>query len=126
MPEDTAHYAPQEPFATGLRGRCPRCGQGRLFSGFLDITPRCSTCGLDLSAQDSGDGPVAFIVLIVGFAVVGAALVVEVKYGWPVWLHLMVWLPLALVGCLGLMRPFKATLIALQYKYRRHEFEPGG
>ena len=80
-------------------------------------------CGLDLSKQDSGDGPAAFIILIVGFVVVGAALVVEVRYGWPVWLHLLVWLPLAVVLCLALMRPFKATLIALQYKHRRHEFD---
>lgn len=113
------------PFAAGLGGRCPRCGQGRLFRGFLAVAPRCEHCGLDLSAQDSGDGPVAFIILIVGFLVVGAALVVEVRWGWPVWLHMLVWLPLALAGCLALMRPFKATLIALQYKHRRHEFDAG-
>ena len=77
------------------------------------------------SAQDSGDGPAAFIILIVGFVVVGAALVVEVKYGWPVWLHLLVWLPLTVLGCLALMRPFKGVLIALQYRHRRHEFDAG-
>ena len=117
--------APPSPFATGLAGRCPRCGQGRLFRGLLTVAPRCEACGLDLSVQDSGDGPAAFIILIVGFVVVGAALIVEVRYGWPVWLHLLVWLPLTLVLCLALMRPFKATLIALQYKHRRHEFDAG-
>lgn len=117
--------APPSPFATGLAGRCPRCGRGRLFRGFLTVAPRCEACGLDLSVQDSGDGPAAFIILIVGFVVVGAALIVEVRYGWPVWLHLLVWLPLTLVLCLALMRPFKATLIALQYKHRRHEFDAG-
>jgi uncharacterized protein (DUF983 family) len=110
------------PLATGLAGRCPRCGRGRLFRGFLAIVDRCEVCGLDLAAQDSGDGPVAFIVLIVGFVVVGAALIVEVKYGWPVWLHLLVWLPLTVVLCLGLMRPFKGVLVALQYRHRRDEF----
>jgi uncharacterized protein (DUF983 family) len=109
----------------GLLGRCPRCGRGRLFAGFLRVAPRCEACGLDLSAQDSGDGPAAFIILIVGFAVVGAALVVEVAYGWPVWLHLLVWLPLAVLGCLALLRPLKGILIALQYKHRRHEFDAG-
>jgi uncharacterized protein (DUF983 family) len=93
--------------------------------GFISVAPRCRACGLDLSAQDSGDGPAAFIVLIVGFVVVGAALVTEVRYGWPVWLHLLVWLPLTVAGCLVLMRPFKGTLIAIQHKHRRHEFDAG-
>lgn len=112
-------------WATGLAGRCPRCGCGRLFRGFLAVAPRCEVCGLDLSAQDSGDGPAAFIILVVGVVVVGAALVVEVREGWPVWLHLAVWLPLTLALCLVLMRPFKATLIALQHKHRRHDFDVG-
>lgn len=113
------------PLATGLGGRCPRCGQGRLFRGFLTVVDRCDVCGLNLAAQDSGDGPVAFIVLLVGFIVVGGALVVEVKYGWPVWLHLLVWLPLTVVLCVALMRPFKGVLVALQYKHRRDEFDAG-
>lgn len=71
------------PFATGLAGRCPRCGRGRLFQGFLSVVPRCDACGLDLSVQDSGDGPAAFIILIVGVLVVGGALVVEVRSGCP-------------------------------------------
>ena len=117
--------AASSPLATGLTGHCPRCGRGRLFNGFLAVAPRCEACGLDLSLQDSGDGPVALIVLLVGFIVVIAALVVEVRYGWPVWLHLLVWLPLSALLCLVLMRPFKGILIALQYKHRRHEFDAG-
>lgn len=113
------------PFVAGLTGCCPRCGQGRLFRGFLTVAPRCEACGLDLSAQDSGDGPAAFIILIVGFAIVGTALVVEVKYSWPIWLHLLVWLPLTIIACLVLMRPGKGLLIALQYRHRRHEFGGG-
>ncbi|MCS6877136.1 MAG: DUF983 domain-containing protein [Geminicoccaceae bacterium] len=107
------------PFRAGLACRCPRCGRGPLFAGFLSVVPRCAVCGLDLREQDSGDGPVAFIVLIVGFLVVGAALLVEVRWGWPLALHLFVWLPLAVALCLVLMRPFKATLVALQYRHRR-------
>ena len=113
------------PFAIGLAGRCPPFGQGRLFQGFLTVAPACGHCGLDLSAQDSGDGPVAFIVLVVGFVVVIAALLVEVRYGLPVWLHLLVWLPLSVMLCLVLMRPLKGLLIALQYRHRRHEFDAG-
>jgi uncharacterized protein (DUF983 family) len=114
------------PLAAGLAGRCPRCGHGRLFAGFLSISQRCVACGLDLSRQDSGDGPVAFIVLIVGSIVLGGALIVEVKWGWPVWLHLLVWLPLTVLLCMACMRPLKGALIGLQYRYRRNEFDDDG
>jgi uncharacterized protein (DUF983 family) len=93
-----------------------------LCEGFLAVRRRCSVCGLDLSAQDSGDGPVAFIVLIVGAIVVGLALIAEARYEPPIWLHLLLWLPLTIVLVLALMRPLKAILIALQYKHRRHDF----
>jgi uncharacterized protein (DUF983 family) len=108
--------------AAGLRCRCPACGEGPLFQGFLTVRPRCALCGADLSAQDSGDGAVAFIVLIVGAIVVTLALLTEVRYGPPVWLHLLLWLPLTMVLVLALMRPFKSVLIALQYRHRRHDF----
>lgn len=107
----------------GLTGRCPECGSGQIFQGFLKIRERCAACGFNLSAQDSGDGPVAFIILIVGFVIVGAALIVEVKYGWPVWLHMVVWLPLAMIGCLALMRPLKGLMIALQHRHLRNTFD---
>lgn len=113
------------PLSAGLRCRCPRCGEGALFKGFLTVRKTCPVCGLDLTAQDSGDGPVAFIVLIVGAIVVGGALFLEVAYEPPVWVHLLLWLPLTLALTLALMRPFKATLIALQYKHLRHEFHDG-
>lgn len=111
---------------TGLLGRCPDCGKGNLFRGFLTVVDHCEVCGADLREQDSGDGPVAFITLIAGAIVVIAALVVEVKYGWPIWLHMVVWLPLAAGLCIGLMRPLKGLMIALQYKHRRSDFERTG
>jgi uncharacterized protein (DUF983 family) len=114
--------SPPSALAAGLRCRCPACGRGPLFEGFLRVRHGCPVCGTDVSAHDSGDGPVAFIILIVGGLVVGLALVTEVKYQPPVWLHLIVWLPLAAGLILALMRPFKATLIALQYKHRRQDF----
>ncbi|HET6519952.1 MAG TPA: DUF983 domain-containing protein, partial [Geminicoccaceae bacterium] len=77
----------------GLAARCPRCGEGRLFGGFLTVRPRCEVCGLNLAAQDSGDGPAAFIILIVGFLAVGGLLITEVVYQPPVWVHLAIWLP---------------------------------
>jgi uncharacterized protein (DUF983 family) len=114
------------PFAAGLRSRCPACGRGALFRGFLTVREHCPACGADLSAQDSGDGPAAFIVLIVGAIVVALALVSEVRYEPPVWLHLVLWLPLTLVLVLALMRPFKAMMIALQYKHRPDDFTQQG
>ena len=121
MAEDRALYAPQNPIAVGLNGRCPRCGQGRLFKGFLNLAPRCSACGLDFSFADSADGPAVFVILIVGFLIAGAALLTEIAYSPPIWVHLVVWLPLVLVLCLGMLRPLKGLLVALQYHHRAEE-----
>jgi uncharacterized protein (DUF983 family) len=121
--------SPAQPsaLAAGLRSRCPACGRGPLFRGFVTVRERCPVCAADLSGQDSGDGPVAFIVLLVGAVVVTLALLAEVAWQPPVWLHLLLWLPLTVLLVLALMRPFKSTLIALQYKHRRDDFgEPPG
>lgn len=121
MSEDRALYAPQNPIQAGLRGRCPRCGEGRLFSGFLSHPPACAACGLDFSFADSADGPAVFVILIVGFIVAGAALLTEIAYSPPIWFHFLVWLPLVLVLCLGLLRPLKGVLVTLQYHHRAEE-----
>lgn len=109
------------PYRAGFLCRCPRCGQGRLFSGFLTLAPRCETCGLDYTFMDSGDGPAVFIILIAGFIVVGCALIVEVVYQPPFWLHAALWLPLILLVTLAPLRPMKALLIALQYHHKASE-----
>ncbi|SNB65106.1 Uncharacterized conserved protein, DUF983 family [Arboricoccus pini] len=109
--------------ATAFLGRCPACGCGNIFKHFIVVRERCEPCGQIMGGHDSGDGPVAFIVLIAGFAVLIPALIVEVKYSWPIWLHMLVWLPLAAFLSIGLIRPFKGFLLALQYRYRRHEFD---
>jgi uncharacterized protein (DUF983 family) len=82
------------------------------------VRPACPACGLDYSRVDFGDGPAVFIIMFLGFVVVGLALWVEMTYEPPVWLHLLLWTPLILVGSLALLRPFKATLIALQYRHK--------
>jgi len=109
------------PFKAGLLGRCPRCGRGNLFKGFLGVDEACSACGLDFAKVDTGDGPAVFIILIAGFLIVGLALIVEVSYQPPYWLHAAIFLPLAIVLPVVLLRPFKATLIALQYHNRARE-----
>lgn len=114
----TLSYDTVSPFRTGIAGVCPRCAQGPLFSGYLDVVDRCAACGLDLTQHNSGDGPAVFIVFILGAVIVGLALVVEMLFAPPVWLHLALWLPLSLAGSLALLRPFKGVLIALQYRHR--------
>ena len=106
------------PILAGLTCRCPACGKGRLFAGYLALAPACEVCGLDYTHADSGDGPAVFVILILGFAAVGAALVVEVAFRPPYWLHVVLWLPAILGGSLGLLRPFKAILVALQFKHK--------
>src|SRR5882757_8850523 len=105
----------------GLRCRCPRCGEGRLFEGFLTLQPRCERCGLDYSFADSADGPAFFVMSISGFIVVFAALAVEVLYQPPFWLHAVLWLPLILVTTLLPLRPAKGLMIAVQYHHKAAE-----
>ena len=106
------------PFSAGLRCRCPRCGQGKLFAGYLTVTDTCSACGLDLKQHDSGDGPAFFVMSIVGVVVVALAMWVEIAYQPAYWIHMVLWGPLILIGTFSLLRPTKALLIALQYRHR--------
>jgi uncharacterized protein (DUF983 family) len=112
---------PPHPVLAGLAGRCPRCGKGKMFAGFLRLKPACETCGLDYSFVDAGDGPAVFVILIAGFIVVGAALVVETLYQPPFWLHAVMWLPLILITTLAPLRAMKGVLIALQYHHKAAE-----
>jgi uncharacterized protein (DUF983 family) len=105
----------------GIVGRCPACGRGKLFSGYLTLAPRCSSCGLDYDFADAGDGPAVFVILVAGFIVVGAALLVEVAYAPPYWVHAALWGPLAVLLPLLLLRSFKGALIGLQYKHKAQE-----
>ncbi len=105
----------------GLLCACPRCGKGKLFRGFLTLRPRCEVCGLDYGFADAGDGPAVFIILFAGFIVVAAALITEVVYQPPFWLHAVLWLPLILIVTLGPLRSAKGLLIALQYHHKAAE-----
>jgi uncharacterized protein (DUF983 family) len=113
--------APVSPFAAGLACRCPRCGKGKLFAGFLTLAERCPMCGLDYSKADSGDGPAVFIIFVLGIVVVPLALGVEALFHPPYWVHALLWPPIILWVALALLRPFKATMIALQFKHHASE-----
>jgi len=118
----TDHSSPTAlPIARGLRGRCPRCGEGKLFKGFLTLRPACEHCGFDYGFADAGDGPAVFVILIGGFIVVFAALFTEFMYQPPYWVHAALWLPLILIVTLGPLRPIKGLMIALQYHHKAAE-----
>ena len=105
----------------GLACKCARCGKGRLYAGFLTLAAKCEACGLDYAFIDSGDGPAVFVIFLAGFIVVGAALIVEVLYQPPFWVHAALWLPLVLITTLGPLRLMKGLLIALQYHHKAAE-----
>jgi len=118
-------HPPVSVFQSAMRGiacRCPRCGRGKLFAGFLTLRPSCDACRLDYAFIDTGDGPAIFIIMLAGAVVVGAALIVEVKYQPPFWVHAALWLPLIVLTTLLPLRSMKSLLIALQF---HHKAAPG-
>ncbi|MEH2565803.1 DUF983 domain-containing protein [Bradyrhizobium sp. AZCC 2289] len=121
MPDQTLPPLAQSAMR-GIACKCPRCGEGKLYAGFLTLAPRCESCGLDYAFIDSGDGPAIFIIMLAGAIVVGAALIVEVNYQPPFWVHAVLWLPLILVTTLLPLRSMKSLLIALQF---HHKAAPG-
>ena len=112
---------PVSPVKAGLGCRCPRCGEGKLYDGFLEFADKCDHCALDFTEFERGDGPAVFIILILSFIVVGLALVVEVKYQPPLWLHAILWGPMIMGGAIAMLRPAKGLIVAMQYYYNASE-----
>jgi uncharacterized protein (DUF983 family) len=110
-------YPPVSPLVAALSCRCPRCGKGKIYDGILTVAPQCSVCGLDISAHDAGDGPAVFVILSLGAWVVLLAILVEIAFAPPIWVHIVLWGPTIIGGAILLLRPFKAGLIALQYRH---------
>ena len=117
--------APPSVLYAGLLCRCPNCGKGPLFEGYLRIRESCTHCGEDLAAHEQGDGPAVFVMMILGFIVVGLALFVELRFAPPLWVHAVLWLPVTLLGALGMLRPFMAIMVALHFRHRKGEVERG-
>jgi uncharacterized protein (DUF983 family) len=107
--------------AAGLKGRCPRCGKGALFHKGLVLREKCESCGLSYAFADSGDGPAVFAIFILGFLVLGGALLLEFKVGPPVWAHVVLWGIVTPLLAFLLLRVLKAMLIAIQYKHKAEE-----
>ena len=114
-------YPPLKPQQTGLVGKCPRCGRGRLFSGFLKMAERCEVCGLDYDFADPADGPAFFVITFACIPVVAFAVWMEVAMGAPYWLNALLTLPLLVLFCILPLRPLKGLLVAQQYIHNAHE-----
>ncbi len=109
------------PVGRAIRGWCPRCGKGRLFTGIVGFRDACPSCGLDYQAFNVGDGAATFLILIVGGIVCVLAIWLELSRSPPWWVHVLLWLPLTLVLTLALMRVAKALLIAQEYAQQARE-----
>ncbi len=120
MSDRTHGTEPSVAFAS-LLARCPHCGRGPLFRGYLKVASACSACGLDYSRFEAGDGPAVFVILIVGAIVAGSALLTEVWFQPPYWVHAVIWGPAVVILSLAFLRPLKAGMIVLQYKHRAEE-----
>ncbi|USI71824.1 DUF983 domain-containing protein [Sphingomonas morindae] len=121
--DDPAPALPPPPrlVAIGLKGLCPRCGAPTLFSGLIAFAPRCAACGLDFTAFNVGDGPAAFLTLIVGTLVCIGAIALELTAHPPFWVHVLIWVPVTLGLVLVLLRVAKAMLLASEYRNRAGE-----
>ena len=108
----------------GLRGRCPNCGRGHMFSRFLKVADRCPVCGEELFHQRADDFPAYLVILLVGHIVVSLELFVETEYAPAIWLQIAVWVPLTIGLALGLIQPIKGAIVAVQWFGGMHGFEP--
>ncbi len=107
----------------GFRGRCPRCGEGKLFRAFLKVDNNCSVCDLDFTPHRADDLPAYLVIVIVGHIVVPTALMIETDYSPPVWLQLAVYLPFVLFASLALLQPVKGAVVGMQWALRMHGFD---
>jgi len=106
---------------SGIKCRCPKCGKGRLFNGFLTLAPKCESCGLDYSFADPADGPAFFVMMTMAVPATAFGIWIELAYEPGLWLHLLTTLPFMLLSCIPPIRPFKAMLIASQYVSKAEE-----
>jgi uncharacterized protein (DUF983 family) len=112
---------PPTPIATGIGGLCPRCAARSLFQGLVTFAPACRACGLDFASFNVGDGPAAFLVLLVGTLITGLAVWLELAAEPPFWVHLLIWPALTLVLVVGALRVAKGMLLSLEYRNAARE-----
>ena len=115
------YYPELSPLTTGLAGKCPRCGRGKLFDGYLSVAKSCKSCGLSYAFADSGDGAAWFVMLFVCVVGVGSILGVEIAYAPPFWVHILLAIPVLILMPLLLLRPVKGFLLCQQWKTKARE-----
>jgi uncharacterized protein (DUF983 family) len=104
-----------------IRGLCPQCGAAGLFRSITGFSAKCAKCGLDFGQFNVGDGPAAFLIMIVGAIVTLCAIIVQLNFEPPFWVHILLWLPVTLGLVLGLLRIAKGALLVLEYRNRARE-----
>lgn len=107
----------------GFLGRCPHCGEGRLFGRYLKAVDRCDVCGEELHHHRADDFPAYLVIVVVGHAVVPLVLAVETAYSPSYWVHGLIWLPLTLLMAIGLLQPTKGAVIGIQWQVGMDGFE---
>ena len=117
----TATFNTPSSLSAGLRCRCPRCGEGHLFRGYLTVAPSCEACGLDFSFADPADGPAFFVMSGVSILVMGVWASLAAIFQPPLWLQFATVIPALVGGCLAALRPMKAWLVAEQYVHKAEE-----
>ena len=125
MPQQTPPVTVTEAMRRGFVMRCPNCGEGRLFGRFLKVADHCPTCGEVFSHHRADDFPAYLVIIIVGHLLVPLALVTEVAYSPPLWLHALLWLPLTAIAAVGLLQPVKGAIVGMQWQMGMHGFAPG-
>ncbi len=119
--KDEALYLAPTPTQVGLRGCCPRCGEGKLFTSILKPGNACMNCELDYEFIDSGDGPAVFVILIIGFLVTALAMAVQSSFSPPIWVHMFLWIPLITILSIWGLQFAKGIMIALQYQTKAEQ-----
>jgi uncharacterized protein (DUF983 family) len=109
------------PISAGMRCRCPNCGEGQVYRGFLTFKDQCEACGADLTIADTGDGASFFVMFAALIVIVPSAMFFEFAFHPPGWVHALIWPPVTFAFCLALLRPIKATLFALQWRHKAGE-----
>ncbi|HXB79233.1 MAG TPA: DUF983 domain-containing protein [Bradyrhizobium sp.] len=123
---DTAQFEKRNVWTAlkrGFRGRCPRCGEGKLFRAFLKTADHCSACGQDFTPHRADDLPAYLVIVIVGHIVVPLALMIETNYSPPLALQLAIYLPLTFIASLVLLQPVKGAVVGVQWALRMHGFD---
>lgn len=109
------------PIIAGMRCKCPKCGMGDVFEGYLTFRKSCDHCAASFEIEDAGDGPAFFVIMLVGFLVVPLALGTQIALSPPIWVQLILWMPISIGLCVWLLRPFRALMLALQLRNKAEE-----